>query len=390
MNWETHRVFNQPKPLSNSNLFLSDTPLREAVSRQQAGWDADVLASLGQQLGSAESLELGRLANTNPPELLRYDSCGERLDDVRFHPAWHLLMQGLIANRVHNLPWQEDARIGSAVARAARFILHGQVEAGTLCPVTMTFGAILLLQKTLPPEFRGWLKPLLSDRYDPHLQSGDQKKGVLIGMGMTEKQGGSDVRSNTTRAEAVPAAEARALFGDDSEQMFRIVGHKWFFSAPQCDAHLILAQRRHAGVGHRHRALRTVFHLADHQVACRPQHLRAFAVQPRRGVRAVADRQGQQRVPGGMEFNLVDAMALTVVVLQRGRVAVGEARQIERFATPQQRAQQLQRSRAGRATLRLHGFAQGRIGQVQVEVFQRRHGVVYYVGVEWLHDVRLR
>ncbi|GAB2952006.1 isovaleryl-CoA dehydrogenase [Hafnia psychrotolerans] len=234
MDWETHRVFNQPKPLSNSNLFLSDSPLREAVSRQQAGWDADVLASLGQQLGSAESLELGRLANVNPPELLRFDTTGERLDDVRFHPAWHLLMQGLIANRVHNLPWQEDARIGSAVARAARFILHAQVEAGTLCPVTMTFGAIPLLQKYLPAEFSGWLKPLMSDRYDPHLQSGDQKKGVLIGMGMTEKQGGSDVLSNTTRASA--------LEGRGSGKPYHLVGHKWFFSVPQSDAHLVLAQ----------------------------------------------------------------------------------------------------------------------------------------------------
>ena len=234
MNWETHRVFNQPKTLSNSNLFLSDTPLREAVLRQQAGWDADVLASLGQQLGSAESLELGRLANANPPDLLRYDATGERLDDVRFHPAWHLLMQGLIANRVHNLPWQEDARIGSAVARAARFILHAQVEAGTLCPVTMTFGAIPLLQKYLPAEFSGWLKPLLSDRYDPHLLSGDQKKGVLIGMGMTEKQGGSDVLSNTTRASA--------LEGRGSGKPYHLVGHKWFFSVPQSDAHLVLAQ----------------------------------------------------------------------------------------------------------------------------------------------------
>lgn len=234
MDWETHRVFNQPKPLSNSNLFLSDTPLREAVSRQQAGWDADVLASLGQQLGSAESLELGRLANTNPPDLLRYDTTGERLDDVRFHPAWHLLMQGLIANRVHNLPWQEEARVGAVVARAARFILHGQVEAGTLCPVTMTFGAIPLLQKYLPPEFSGWMKPLLSDRYDPHLQAGDQKKGVLIGMGMTEKQGGSDVLSNTTRA--------TALEGRGSGKPYHLVGHKWFFSVPQSDAHLVLAQ----------------------------------------------------------------------------------------------------------------------------------------------------
>ncbi|MFU2314901.1 isovaleryl-CoA dehydrogenase [Rahnella sp. PCH160] len=234
MNWETHRVFNQPKPLSNSNLFLSDTPLREAVARQQAGWDSDVLASLGQQLGSAESLELGRLANANPPDLLRYDTTGERLDDVRFHPAWHLLMQGLIANRVHNLPWQEDARIGSAVARAARFILHAQVEAGTLCPVTMTFGSIPLLQHYLPAEFRSWLRPLLSDRYDPHLQPGDQKKGVLIGMGMTEKQGGSDVLSNTTRAVA--------LEGRGSGKPYHLTGHKWFFSVPQSDAHLVLAQ----------------------------------------------------------------------------------------------------------------------------------------------------
>lgn len=114
MVWTTHTVFNQPKPLGNSNLFLSDTPLREALQREQGGWDAEVLASLGQQLGTQESLELGRLANANPPELLRYDATGQRLDDVRFHPAWHILMQGLIANRVHNLPWQEDARIGSS------------------------------------------------------------------------------------------------------------------------------------------------------------------------------------------------------------------------------------------------------------------------------------
>ena len=103
MHWQTHTVFNQPTPLNNSNLFLSDTALREAVAREGAGWDGDLLASIGQQLGTAESLELGRLANSNPPELLRYDATGARLDDVRFHPAWHLLMQGLCANRVHNL-----------------------------------------------------------------------------------------------------------------------------------------------------------------------------------------------------------------------------------------------------------------------------------------------
>lgn len=234
MVWHTHDVFNQPKPLGNSNLFLSDTPLREAVQREQAGWDSEVLASLGQQLGTQESLELGRLANANPPELLRYDACGQRLDDVRFHPAWHILMQGLVANRVHNLPWEEEARVGSVVARAARFMLHAQVEAGTLCPITMTYGATPLLQRTLPAAFSDWLPPLLSDRYDAHLLPGAQKRGLLIGMGMTEKQGGSDVLSNTTTA--------TPLAGRGSGELYRLVGHKWFFSVPQSDAHLVLAQ----------------------------------------------------------------------------------------------------------------------------------------------------
>jgi putative acyl-CoA dehydrogenase len=177
MAWQTHTVFNQPAPLMNSNLFLSDSALREAVTREGAGWDSDLLASIGQQLGAAESLELGRLANSNPPELLRYDATGSRLDDVRFHPAWHLLMQGLCANRVHNLAWQEDARAGAFVARAARFMLHAQVEAGTLCPITMTFAATPLLQQALPKPFSDWLSPLLSDRYDPHLAPGAQKRG---------------------------------------------------------------------------------------------------------------------------------------------------------------------------------------------------------------------
>ncbi|EBY1624755.1 isovaleryl-CoA dehydrogenase [Salmonella enterica subsp. enterica serovar Kentucky] len=232
MSWQTHTVFNQPAPLNNSNLFLSDGALCEAVSREGAGWDSDLLASIGQQLGTAESLELGRLANAHPPELLRYDPQGQRLDDVRFHPAWHLLMQGLCANRVHNLTWEEEARAGSFVARAARFVLHAQVEAGTLCPVTMTFAATPLLLQMLPATFHDWLAPLRSDRYDSHLLPGGQKRGLLIGMGMTEKQGGSDVLSNTTHAERL---------ADDS---YRLVGHKWFFSVPQSDAHLVLAQAK--------------------------------------------------------------------------------------------------------------------------------------------------
>lgn len=232
MSWQTHTVFNQPAPLNNSNLFLSDGALCEAVSREGAGWDSDLLSSIGQQLGTAESLELGRLANAHPPELLRYDLQGQRLDDVRFHPAWHLLMQGLCANRVHNLAWEEEARAGSFVARAARFVLHAQVEAGTLCPVTMTFAATPLLLQMLPATFHDWLAPLRSDRYDSHLLPGGQKRGLLIGMGMTEKQGGSDVLSNTTHAERL---------ADDS---YRLMGHKWFFSVPQSDAHLVLAQAK--------------------------------------------------------------------------------------------------------------------------------------------------
>lgn len=234
MEWQTHLVFNQPEPLSNSNLFLSDMALREAVAREHAGWDGEDLARIGLQLGSQESLELGRLANANPPELLRYDAAGQRLDQVRFHPAWYVLMQELVNHRVHNLPWQEDARIGSFVARAARFILHAQVEAGTLCPITMTFGAIPLLQQSLPPLFQRWIPALLSDRFDSHQAAGSQKRGLLIGMGMTEKQGGSDVLSNTTRAEP--------LASRGNGEAYRLVGHKWFFSVPQSDAHLVLAQ----------------------------------------------------------------------------------------------------------------------------------------------------
>ncbi|PKH23173.1 isovaleryl-CoA dehydrogenase [Enterobacterales bacterium CwR94] len=234
MNWTTHTVFNQPGPLSQSNLFLSDTPLREALVREGAGWDAERLASVGAQLGSSESLELGRLANAHPPELVRYAPTGDRVDDIRFHPAWHMLMQGLCANRLHNLPWEQPATPGGFVARAARFMLHAQVEAGSLCPVTMTFGAIPLLQAQMPKSFHDWLPGLMSDSYDPHSRPAPQKRGLLIGMGMTEKQGGTDVLSNTTRAE--PLAQR------GPGEAYRLIGHKWFFSVPQSDAHLVLAQ----------------------------------------------------------------------------------------------------------------------------------------------------
>lgn len=231
MHWQTHTVFNQPMPLNNSNLFLSDTALREAVQREGAGWDSELLASIGQQLGTAESLELGRLANVNSPELLRYDASGERLDDVRFHPAWHLLMQGLCANRVHNLAWEEEARAGSFVARAARFVLHAQVEAGTLCPITMTFAATPLLKAHLPAPFADWLTPLLSDRYDPHLLPGSQKRGLLIGMGMTEKQGGRTSLA-TPRGLNEPQTAAGGWWGISGFSRCRKAMHIWCWLRP--------------------------------------------------------------------------------------------------------------------------------------------------------------
>jgi putative acyl-CoA dehydrogenase len=174
------------------------------------------LLAIGQQLGAAESLELGRLANSNPPELLRYDATGSRLDDVRFHPAWHLLMQGLCANRVHNLAWQEDARAGAFVARRPLYAAcagrSGDAVSDNhdLCgDAAATAGAT--------ETFSDWLSPLLSDRYDPHLAPGAQKRGLLIGMD-DGKAGGSDVLINTTRAEKT------------AEGFYHLVGHKWFFS----------------------------------------------------------------------------------------------------------------------------------------------------------------
>jgi len=236
MSWHTHQVVNQPDPLHNNNLYLDDTPLQEAVRWAQADDDQPTLIALGQQLGSSPVLEAARLANHYPPELQRYDARGCRLDEVEFHPAWHQLMQQRVASRLHNLPWLPSAPNNAFVARAARFLLHAQVESGSLCPLTMTFGATPLLQQSLPSLFSHWLPPLLSDCYDARSQPVEHKQGLLIGMGMTEKQGGSDVQSNSTRAEPLSVA--------GTGEAYRLVGHKWFFSVPQSDAHLVLAQTK--------------------------------------------------------------------------------------------------------------------------------------------------
>jgi putative acyl-CoA dehydrogenase len=243
--FDTHEVFNQAPPFADMNLFTCDPALQEALAREGAGWAAQDLAALGARLGTAEILDLARAANANGPRLVSYDRSGVRIDEVEFHPAWHRLMELMIGAGAHSAPWAAP-RAGAQVARAAQYLLFGQVENGAQCPVTMTYASVPALRR----EERlaaTWLPKILSREYDPRSLPVAQKRGALVGMGMTEKQGGTDVRANTTRAEPIDPREARARFGDEGEGAWRIVGHKWFFSAPQADAHLVLAQTDEAG-----------------------------------------------------------------------------------------------------------------------------------------------
>ncbi|NYE60341.1 putative acyl-CoA dehydrogenase [Duganella sp. 1224] len=237
--FETHEVRNTVAPFENINLFAADPALQEALVREGGADAVASLQALGAELGRADTLDLARLANLYGPSLHNFDRAGRRIDEVEFHPAWHRLMELLISHGAHASPWQGGA--GAQVARAARYLLFGQVENGSQCPVTMTYASVPALRQA-PRIALKWLPKILSNAYDPRSLPIEQKHGALIGMGMTEKQGGSDVRTNTTRAAPVPPSEARALFGEEGEEVFRIVGHKWFFSAPQSDAHLILAQ----------------------------------------------------------------------------------------------------------------------------------------------------
>ncbi len=227
MTWPTHTVENQPQPLRRYNLYTADPALQTAVERAGAGWAQAALQQQGAELGTPEQFEQGRLANAVPPIAHVTDARGNRVDAVEFHPAWHALMADITRRGLHSGPWA-NPRAGAHAARAAGFILQTQIEAGTLCPTTMTYGAIAAMGRD-PELRRDWLPTLLRPEYDASDRPLAQKRGGLIGMGMTEKQGGSDLRVNTTRAERD---------GDG----WRITGHKWFFSAPQCDAHLVLAQ----------------------------------------------------------------------------------------------------------------------------------------------------
>ena len=238
--YDTHTVFNQAPPFADINLFEADPALAEAVAREGAGWAVPGLAALGARLGSADVLELGRLANAHPPELQSFDRSGRRIDEVTFHPAWHALMAQLIEAGAHASPW-EGGQHGAQVARAARYLLFGQVENGSQCPVTMTYASVPALRQH-PALAAQWLPKILSRQYDPRSLPIAQKHGALIGMGMTEKQGGTDVRANTTVATALDPQQAQARFGGAGDGAHTIVGHKWFFSVPQSDAHLILAR----------------------------------------------------------------------------------------------------------------------------------------------------
>jgi putative acyl-CoA dehydrogenase len=224
----THDVLNQPPPLEDYDLFASDRALVEAVEREGGGWAAAELSALGRRLGSGETIALGFAANRYPPELKTFDRYGHRRDEVVFHPAWHRLMALAVEAGLHAAPWAEP-RPGAHVARAAGAFMLVQIESGVQCPITMTYGAVPALRRdaALAAE---WLPRLFSRQYDQHFRPAAEKTGALIGMAMTEKQGGSDLRANTTRAEP------------DGAGSYRLTGHKWFMSAPMCDAFLMLAR----------------------------------------------------------------------------------------------------------------------------------------------------
>ena len=224
----THDVSNQPPLLCDYDVFGSDVALVEGVERHEAGWATEQLSALGRRAGSAEAQEWGRLANTNPPHLVTHDRFGHRIDEVEFHPSWHSLMTVAVSAGLHASSWI-DPKPGAQVARAAGFAVWSHTEGGHGCPISMTHAAVpaLRVDEAIAAE---WVPRLTSLTYDPGLRQPDTKAGCLAGMGMTEKQGGSDVRTNTTRA--VPAPDGT----------YRLTGHKWFTSAPMCDMFLVLAQ----------------------------------------------------------------------------------------------------------------------------------------------------
>src|SRR4051794_4342538 len=228
----THEVTNQPPPLVDYNVFEADRPLVEAVEREGADWAEERLRAIGGLAGSAEIRRGAVEANENPPRLKSHDRYGNRINEVEFHPAWHELLGLAVEHELHSLPWREPGP-GAHVARAAAFLCMTEAEAGIGCPLSATYSAIPALRKQ--PELAAeWEPRILAPEYDGRDMPADGKPGVLVGMGMTEKQGGSDVRANTTTA--------RPVNGGGPGGEYAITGHKWFFSIPMSDVFLVLAQ----------------------------------------------------------------------------------------------------------------------------------------------------
>ncbi|MBX3724818.1 MAG: acyl-CoA dehydrogenase family protein [Xanthomonadales bacterium] len=223
----THQVSNQPPPFPVFNLYRADLPLVEAVAANGAGWAEQTLEAYG-ALAGGELMALGELAARNRPRLHSHDRYGHRVDAVEYDRAYHEVMSIAVGHGLHAGPWQDD-RPGAHVARAAMEYLHHQAEPGSNCPLTMTYAAVPVLRQA-GALGEDWLRGVLSDHYDATDAHRSGKHGLLIGMGMTEKQGGSDVRSNTTRADR------------QADGSYLLTGHKWFFSAPMSDAFVVLAQ----------------------------------------------------------------------------------------------------------------------------------------------------
>jgi len=227
-------VTNQPPRLEPYNLLQADRVLGAALRRDNAGWAVDELTALGKTLGEPETIRLGFAANTNPPVLRAFDRYGHRLDEVDFHAAWHALLSLAVGAGLHSSPWAAP-RPGAHVARAAGTFMLAQIESGVYCPIAMTYGAVPALRDA-PEVAAEWLPRIFARQYDARFRPASEKTGVLIGMAMTENQGGSDLRTNTTQAEFRDSDGARRLF--------RLTGQKWFMSAPMCDAFLVLAQAK--------------------------------------------------------------------------------------------------------------------------------------------------
>ena len=228
----THDVFNQPAPLADYNLFETNRPLRDALKFNAPALQTTALHDLGEAVGTADMQMHARLANVHTPQLHTHDRFGRRIDEVEFHPSYHVLMKAAVGAGLHGTPWAGTSA-SPHVLRAAGFMLFTELEPSILCPISMTYA--------VTPALRGnaaihadWGPKLASLWYDPALKPFKDKPGVTMGMGMTEKQGGSDVRANTTRA----VREGSDAWGE----RYAITGHKWFFSAPMCDAFLVLAQ----------------------------------------------------------------------------------------------------------------------------------------------------